>query len=90
MKMEINIPDYTAEQGLSLEWDYGFSITVHLSNGGVIIQANEAGLISLARQLLSLAQSSIPAGYHLHYDDQSSLEDGSSELIIEKAYTPSG
>ena len=49
----------------------------------VTICANREGLLSLARQLLSLAEG-IP-GDHIHYDVYNSLEDGSAELIVERA-----
>ena len=39
----------------------------------------------MAKQLLQLAQNEVPKGYHLHYDEYNSLEDGSVEFIIEKA-----
>lgn len=63
---------------------YGFEIKVGVNDGEVIISANKAGLISLAKQMLSLAQDAVPVGYHMHYDEYNSLEEGSVELIIEK------
>jgi hypothetical protein len=85
MKLEIEIPDYNERNGLELKWEDGFEIEVkEQSSGCIVIKANEAGLISLARHLLALSVSSIPTGYHLHFDDLNSLEDGSYELIIEK------
>lgn len=70
---------------MELKWKDGFLIEVTLpSSGGVVITANDAGLISLANHLLMLSNSSVPNGYHLHFDELNSLEDGSCELIIEK------
>ncbi|MCV6638490.1 hypothetical protein [Candidatus Albibeggiatoa sp. nov. NOAA] len=66
------------------EWDYGFEIFVQSALNGVTISANKAGLISLARHLLSLAKDDSPVGNHFHLDDLNSLEDGSIELIVEK------
>lgn len=50
--------------------------------GTVVISANKEGLLSLAGQLADLANEK--TGCHIHYDAYNSLEDGSSELIIEK------
>lgn len=49
-----------------------------------MITANKPGLISLAKQLLTLAQDKVPSGYHLHFDEFNSLEEKSYELIIQK------
>lgn len=51
-----------------------------------MIKGNKAGLVSLAVQLLALAQEDAPLHTHLHYDDLNSLEEKSVEFIIEKAY----
>ena len=83
MDMTIKVPIYE-NKGISLEWDYGFEIEAKKESSGVIIRANKAGLISLARHLLTLSQDSIPEGYHIHLDDSNSLENDSCELIIEK------
>jgi hypothetical protein len=85
MKLEIEVPDYNKSNGMKLKWEDGFKIEVkEQSSRSVLIKANKAGLFSLARHLLALSVSSIPTGYHLHFDDLNSLEDGSCELIIEK------
>lgn len=84
MIIEIKVPNYRKEEGLKYVWDDNFVIESSIDNNTITIKANEAGLRSLARQLLTLAQPDIPSGYHMHYDDLNSLEDGSCELIIEK------
>lgn len=63
-------------------WEDGFTIKVRGEEKEVVISANKEGLISLANQLNALANESI--GSHIHYDEYNSLEDGSSELIIER------
>lgn len=60
-------------------------IRVGVADQVVTISANASGLRSLARQLLVLAQESTPSGHHFHFDDSNSLEDGSTELVLEKA-----
>ena len=81
--MEINIPKYNSNEGIKSTWEPGFEITVK-NEEEVTISANKAGLISLATQLLTLAQEEVPVGAHFHFDDYNSLEKGSSEMIIEK------
>ncbi len=84
MKIEINVPKYMPEEGLQLDWENNFSIKVSKDNNEVTIKANCAGLISLARHLLTLAQQDVPNGSHIHLDENNSLEDGSIDLVIEK------
>lgn len=84
MIIEVNVPDYRKEEGVKLVWEDGFTIESMISDNSIIIKANEAGLRSLARQLLTLAQTEVLSGCHIHYDDLNSLEDGSCEIIIEK------
>ncbi|MDO4867260.1 MAG: hypothetical protein Q4C10_11965 [Clostridia bacterium] len=68
---------------MKTEWIDGFSISVRTYNHVVTLSANKEGLFSLARQLEALAEG-MP-GDHIHYDEYNSLEDGSSELIVERA-----
>jgi hypothetical protein len=83
MKITLEIPEYTGDD-LKSHWENGFEISVSNTNNQLIIQANKAGLISLATQLLTLAQNEVPINHHFHYDENNSLETGSAELIIEK------
>ena len=66
-----------------IQWKDGAMIRVQLQNGGAVISADKAGLLSLAAQLAALARE--PIGSHIHYDESNSLESGSAELIIEHA-----
>ena len=65
---------------MAIEWVDGFSVDVSIQDGAAVIQANRDGLLSLAKQLTTLAAE--PSGSHIHYDAYNSLEDGSSEMII--------
>ncbi len=65
-----------------MNWVDGFTIKVKVENSNVVISANKEGLLSLASQLKTLADEA--SGCHCHYDEYNSLEDGSSEMIIEK------
>ena len=84
MKIEINVPDYTPPRGIQFAWEDGFIIATEPHGHGFIIRANRDGLISLARHLLTLAQETVPGGWHFHLDDSNALEDGSCELTVEK------
>ncbi len=65
-----------------LQWEPDFSIRVRTDGRETTISANKAGLQSLASHLLQLAEGK--PGDHLHLDEHNSLEDGSTELIIER------
>jgi hypothetical protein len=84
MNMQFDVPDYDENTGLKRVWENGFEVEVSNKNDEIVIIANKAGLISLAIQLLTLAQDGIPSGYHLHYDEVNSLEEGSSQMIVQK------
>ena len=55
-----------------------------MQNGEFVLSANKDGLISLAIQLLTLAQDKFPSGHHFHYDSYGCLEDNSVAMIIMK------
>ena len=84
MRIIIDIPDYSPDQGIKYKWEDGFEIHVKIDGQQVVISANKAGLNSLANHLINLAQIDIPAGHHMHLDEFNSLEQGSAEMIIEK------
>ena len=68
---------------MDIAWKEGFEIRVRIEGGAAVLSANREGLLSLAGQLAALADEA--PGSHIHYDEYDSLEDGSAELIIEKA-----
>lgn len=82
MKVEIEVPEYSRDKGVETQWDDGFTIETSLQNNTFVIEADVAGLVSLARYLLAIAQA--PVGSHIHLDENNSLEEGSYELIIAK------
>ena len=67
---------------MEMIWEDGFTIKVSVNEKEVVISSNKEGLLSLANQLKALANEGI--GSHIHYDEYNSLEEGSSELIIER------
>lgn len=70
------------ETSMNVEWMDGFEITVAAEDGRIVISANREGLLSLAKHLTALADGE--PGEHVHYDEFNSLEEGSTEIIIER------
>ncbi len=90
MKVEIDIPEYSPQEGLRLLFDEDYTINARIDSQTVVIQADRGGLVSLARFLLTLAQPTVPRGNHFHLDDWGGLEQGSCELIFDKIATTDG
>ena len=67
---------------MKVEWIEGFKIKTSVENNEIVISANKEGMLSLAKQLMELADADL--GDHIHYDEHNSLEEGSTEMIIEK------
>lgn len=65
-------------------WEEGARIEVHNLGGEIVIEANAAGLKTLAGHLLTLAQDGTPDGAHLHLEENNGLEDGSVGLVLER------
>jgi len=82
--VELTVPEYDPEKGIQFEWTDGFSIEVKKHGQDIVIRANAEGLLSLANHLVNLAQSSVPAGAHVHLDEYNSLQKGSCSLLVEK------
>ena len=68
---------------MELHWQDGFEISAATDAGGaIVLSANREGLLSLAKLLSALAEET--PGSHIHLDEHNSLEDGSTELILER------
>ncbi|MFD5570379.1 Imm32 family immunity protein [Streptomyces cadmiisoli] len=65
-------------------WEEGARIEVRNLGGGIVIEANAAGLKTLAGHLLTLAQVGTPDGAHLHLEENNGLEEGSVCLVLER------
>ncbi|MBO9674695.1 MAG: hypothetical protein J7577_14705 [Sphingobacteriaceae bacterium] len=81
-ELTLNIPHYSTKHGAVSNWEDGFVIKSDVVKDQIIIAANQAGLISLAKHLLFLAQDETPLDCHYHLDEHNSLEIGSKEIII--------
>jgi hypothetical protein len=84
MKLTIDIPDYDPQRGLPSKWVGDFVIETSYDNGEFVIWANKDGLLSLANDLLILAQDEVPSGNHHHYDPVYGLTENSISLVIGK------
>ncbi|MEU5916793.1 hypothetical protein [Streptomyces sp. NPDC047141] len=69
---------------LVFTWDADARIEVRNLGGEVVIEANAAGLKTLAGHLLVLAGEGVPDGAHLHLEESNGLEDGSVGLVLER------
>ena len=67
---------------MNINWIDGSEISVDHDHDEVVISANREGLLSLAKHLTALADGE--PGEHVHYDEFNSLEEGSTEIIIER------
>ena len=63
-------------------WIDGFEIRTAVKSNNIVISANREGLLSLAKHLTALVDGE--PGEHVHYDEFNSLEEGSTEIIIER------
>jgi hypothetical protein len=67
----VRIAEYNSEVGVSTWWDDSAYLRAEVESSPeptVVISGNQAGLISLARHLISLAQSGVPDGSHFNFD----------------------
>ncbi|MFF9840670.1 hypothetical protein [Streptomyces sp. NPDC013740] len=75
----------TDDAALVFTWDADARIEVRNLGGEVVIEANAAGLRTLAGHLMVLAGDGVPDGAHLHLEDSNGLEDGSVSLVLERS-----
>lgn len=65
-------------------WVSWWKITTNIDDWEIIIKANKNWLISLATLFLRMANETNMNQNHIHLDQFNSLEEWSTELIIEK------
>ncbi|MEE1821963.1 hypothetical protein [Streptomyces sp. BE20] len=83
MDYVIEVPERHPEKGIRLVWDDGFDLEVRIDSAEVVIKGNRAGLVSLARHLLTLAQEGVPGGSHLHLTAGQEIE-SDLDLVLER------
>lgn len=67
MKVTIDIPNFDGE-GVDVIWDKNANYEIMVEGDEVMICANKEALMSIAKQMLYLAQSDIPLYAHVHYN----------------------
>lgn len=85
--MEVVIYDYDPKFGVGTWWDDDATLKVEVWESPertAIISGNPAGLVSLARHLLTLAQDAVPDGQHFDFDTYLGwLDEGSVAIRLE-------
>ncbi|MEU9127113.1 hypothetical protein AB0D08_03170 [Kitasatospora sp. NPDC048540] len=69
---------------LAFGWDERARINVRSLGGEVVVEADAAGLRTLAAHLLALAADGTPDGSHLHLEAGHGLVEGSVGLVLER------
>ncbi len=65
-------------------WEDDARIGVRNLGSEIVIEANAAGLRTLAGHLLTLAEDGTRDGTHLHLEEYNGLEEGSAHLVLER------
>jgi hypothetical protein len=86
MTKQIAPGTYSTEAGPDLAWEDGYALSVHFDYGQVVLKANPTALRTLARQLLTMAESEVPDGAHVHHEPGRELEDNSLPLILNRGF----
>jgi hypothetical protein len=86
-RVAVEVTVYDPALGVGTWWDDGTVLRAEVWESPektVVISGNPAGLVSLARHLLTLAQDAVPDGRHLDFDTYCGwLEEGSAAIRIE-------
>ncbi len=85
--VEVEVTAYDPVLGVGTWWEEDTALRAEVWDSPektVVISGNPAGLVSLARHLLTLAQESVPDGRHLDFDTYCGwLEKGSTAIRVE-------
>ncbi len=82
MKINVSIPDYDGN-ALDVIWAPEARYSVRAEDAQVVLKANQAGLISLAKQMLYMAYNDLPGGSHVHLDEFFTDSPCGNALVIE-------
>lgn len=83
MELKINIPDYDGD-AMDVIWQDNSYYSTEVFDDEILIKANSAGLISIAKQMLYMAYNDLSKGSHVHYDRFFTKMNNKYSLIIEK------
>ncbi|RKS08104.1 hypothetical protein DFP74_3794 [Nocardiopsis sp. Huas11] len=65
-------------------WEDDARIEVRNLGSEIVVEANAAGLRTLAGHLMTLAEDGTPDGAHLHLEQHNGLVEGSVGLVLER------
>jgi hypothetical protein len=87
LPVTVEVTTYDPSLGVGTWWDEETVLRAEVWESPektVVLSGNPAGLVSLARHLLTLAQDSVPDGRHFDFDSYCGwLEEGSAAVRIE-------
>jgi hypothetical protein len=87
-QVTVEVQPPSASHGVVSWWDADAVLRIELDSKPepiAVISGNAAGLTSLARQLLTLAQSDVPRQSHMDFDTYFGLfDEGSAALRLER------
>jgi hypothetical protein len=88
MRIVLEVPDF--DGALHMTWEEDYELIAQVEYGVIHIRGNRAGLISLARLALTLADERVESGAHWHLDPMpvGGLEPGSASLIVGREDSP--
>ena len=69
MKISIDVPPYSNDEGLDVIWESDGDFNIVISENEITLEANEKALLALGTQMIYLATQNVPNGSHVHYDD---------------------
>jgi hypothetical protein len=76
--------EYDQNKGVTYETDEKMIVKITIEGEVCTLSSNREGLLSLAKSFIKLADDNVPIGCHYHLDHPVFMEEGSSELIVEK------
>ncbi|MBF9128696.1 hypothetical protein I0C86_06790 [Plantactinospora sp. S1510] len=82
----VDVWTYDPKHGIGTWWEDDAVLRAEVLpslDGTVIISGNPAGLVSLARHLLTLAHESVPGGRHFDFETYNGLAPDSRTLRVE-------
>jgi hypothetical protein len=82
-KFSFKYDEYSVDTGVLDEPDEAMVVECTINDEKTCTSsANREGLIALAKSLIKLADTDVPAGCHFHLDYPVWMEEGSAELIV--------
>lgn len=84
MKVPVDIIPFSENDCICLEYVPGADIKLITEHNSLYICSNAEGLQFLAKICLTLAQSDIPEGHHIHLDGFDFIQGNGLDLTIER------